>query len=129
MENKNLFICANHLFGNKYGTPRKEIELAVQDQESYWILDFPISAKDLLNDYRYLGFIILPQSEKQLIEQVKCSNRIDRLESILQEYRNYYAKYHNWKQDNTSHIPVVNLPNRLNETSKTIYLLTTKFSV
>jgi guanylate kinase len=43
MENEDLFVCVNQIFGNKYGTPRKEIEIAVHDQESYWVLDFPIS--------------------------------------------------------------------------------------
>jgi guanylate kinase len=34
MEHRNFFICVNNIYGNKYGTPRKEIELSVQDKGS-----------------------------------------------------------------------------------------------
>lgn len=129
MENKNIFLCVNYIFGNKYGTPRKEIELAVRSQESYSVLDFPVSKRYLFDDYRYLGFIILPKDEKQLIDQVKSSGRIDRLESILQEYRDDYAKYHIQEHSNASHISVVNSPNSLKETSKQIYSLATGFNI
>jgi len=129
MENENLFVCVNHIFGNKYGTPRKEIEIAVQDQGSYWMHDFPISRMNLLGDYKYLGFVILPQNEDQLIEQVKISNRTERLKFILQEYREHYVRYHNRAQDNASLISVVNAPNRLNETSRLIYSIAAKSNV
>jgi hypothetical protein len=83
---------------------------------------------DLLSNYKYLGFIILPQNEEQLVEQVKISNRTERLESILQEYRSYYARYHNQEQGSVSDIPIINVPHKLNETSKLIHSLSTSFN-
>lgn len=129
MEDKNHFVCVNHIFGNKYGTPKREIELAVQNEELFWMLDFPISRNSLLSDYRYLGFVILPQNEEQLIEQAKSSDRSDRLGSVLEEYRNCYAKYQNQAQIDSGYISVVNLPNKLDETSALIHSLAIKFSV
>ncbi|WP_346292161.1 hypothetical protein [Sphaerothrix gracilis] len=129
MENENLFVCVNQIFGNKYGTPRKEIETSIRDQESYWMLDFPISKINLLSDYKYLGFVILPQNEDQLVNQVKNSNRTERLLSILKDYRDYYAKYHNQRQEDDSLIAVVNTTNKLHETSQLIYSLANKLSL
>lgn len=129
MENEDLFVCVNQIFGNKYGTPRKEIEIAVHDQESYWVLDFPISKIDLLNAYKYIGFVVLPQDEDQLVNQVKNSNRAERLQFILQDYKNYYAKYHDQRQEDASPIAVINIPDKLYETSQLIYSLASNLSL
>ncbi|BAU42139.1 hypothetical protein [Leptolyngbya sp. O-77] len=129
MENENRFVCVNQIFGNKYGTPRKEIEIAIHDKESYWVLDFPILKIDLLSAYKYVGFVVLPQDEDQLVNQVKRSDRAERLQFILQDYKENYAKYHNQRQEDASLIAVINAPGRLYETSQLIYSLASNLSL
>jgi guanylate kinase len=121
MEAEKKFICVNEIFGNKYGTPKNEIEIAVEDQGRYWMLDFPISKRHLLKEYKYIPVVILAFDKKQLIEQITKSNRLDRLEYILKEYDDYYAEYHNFIDQKNTDIAIVNRPNKLKETSQQIY--------
>ncbi len=121
METEKHFICANEIFGNKYGTPKNEIEIAVKDQNKYWMLDFPISKRHLLKEYKYTPVVILALDKKQLIEQITKSNRLDRLEYILKEYDDHYQKYHDFTDKNNTDIVIINHTNELKENSQQIY--------
>ncbi|MFW9263516.1 hypothetical protein [Nostoc sp. CALU 546] len=128
MERGNCFVCVNNFFGNKYGTPKREIEMAMRSKDQYWVLDFSVSKKHLLDDYNYMSFIILPRDEEQLIHQIKKSERIDRLGCILEEYRNYYVKYHQTINDYKSAIVLTNLPDKASEISQWIHSIVTSLN-
>jgi guanylate kinase len=121
MEAEKRFVCVNEIFENKYGTPKDEIEIAVKDRDRYWILDFPISARYLLSQYKYISVIVLPSDKDQLIDQITKSNRLDRSEYILKEYDEFYEKYHDFTDQKKTDIIIVNHPNELKEASLQIY--------
>lgn len=123
MEDREVFLCVNQIYGNRYGIPRAEVEFAIQNRDRYWVLDFPISKKYLLDGYHYSGFVILPQDETQLVQQAKIAGRIDRLSTILEEYRKRYVGYHNQRNNNEQCIPIVNLPHSTHQTSRLIHSL------
>lgn len=121
METEKRFVCVNEFFDNKYGTPKDEIEIAVKDRERYWILDFPISKRHLLEKYNYISVVVLALDKKQLIAQITKSNRLDRLEYILEDYHNHYEKYYNFTDLKNPDIIIINHPDKLKETSQQIY--------
>lgn len=127
MENNDDFICVNSFFENKYGTPKKEVEMAIGAADQYWVLDFSLSKKYLLANYQYIGFIILPKNEEQLIKQAQKSNRIDRLEYILTEYRGYLIHHQSVDNDNSA-IVVTNLPDEARKTSQWINSVVTSLN-
>ncbi len=120
MEDKKVFICVNQIYGNKYGIPKREVEFAMQSKDHHWMLDFPISKKHLLNGCRYSGFIILPQNEEQLIEQARVAGRMDRLGTILEEYRKRYIEYYDRRPINDQCTPIINKPHSVYQTSQLI---------
>lgn len=121
MDAEKYFLCVNEFFGNKYGTPRTEIEIAVKDKDRYWMLDFPISKRYILEEYDYIPIVILASDKIQLIDQIIKSNRSNRLEYILNEYEDHYVKYHEFIDKENTDIVIVNYPDQLKETSLKIY--------
>lgn len=111
LEQGGFFLCVNHLPSGSYGTPIKEVEEAVTSKEEIWCLDFPISKKHLLSNHEHIGIILMPKDEKQLKEQIRKSDRLDRKDSILLDYRTNYQNV-----DENFYV-IVNKPNEIDETA------------
>lgn len=120
MEKNGNFICVNNLFKNFYGTPKKEVIDAVNDERNYWVLDFPISKKHLLKDFSQMFFIILPESVEQLKRQIESAERADRLPEIMNDYNENYSTFSNLSKIDLKTFVVVNKKNRKIETAKKI---------
>jgi guanylate kinase len=90
-QHRREFLCVNALFGNLYGTPVAEINEAVRDVETVWMMDFPISRRaEIFSTYPHLGVIIMPETEEQLRRQLCLSGRKNRLAEVLEDYRSNY---------------------------------------
>lgn len=120
MEHNCHFICVNNFFGNKYGTPKKEVERAIESVDEYWVLDFSITKKHLLDNYHHVSFVILPENEEQLVNNIIKSNRLDRLDYILEEFKHNYIKYYKLASNESSNI-IINIHSEINKTSKIIH--------
>jgi guanylate kinase len=121
MDIQKYFMCTNEIFGNKYGTPKNEIEIAVKDNNRYWILDFPISRRHIFQGYNYIPVIVLASNKEQLIDQINKSNRSDRLTHILKEYDDHYVIYNDFLHNKGRNIVIINSPEMLEKTSQQIY--------
>lgn len=89
----NGFLCQNDLFGARYGTPVKEVAHAAQADNELWMLDFPLSRKEIFNNITHQSLIILPASRRQLEDQLKHAGRSERLDDALHDYEANYAHF------------------------------------
>jgi guanylate kinase len=117
MDKDGYFICVNDFFNGKYGTPRREIETAINATNQIWVLDFSISKRHLLNDYKHIEFVILPENEAQLIRQIKNAGRTDREKDILKEYKDFCCRMEN---ESNSDFLITNFPDNVSATSQRI---------
>lgn len=89
-EKDKFFLAVNKHFDTWYGTPLNEIEHAVSSQEEIFVLDFMIGNRHQLASYDHKKVIIIPESEEQLATHVKKTNRLEREDEILNDYRKNY---------------------------------------
>lgn len=89
-EQSGVFLPLNRCYGNYYGTPISELKEAEHDLNTFWCLDYPLERSCLLNNYKYLGISILPETTSQLMHQISASGRINRKDDILKEYNQFY---------------------------------------
>jgi guanylate kinase len=114
------FLCTNHLYGYKYGTPLSAIQAAVDDQNQVYMMDFPLSQREnVFGAYRHYGVILLPTSEEQLQVQAMHSGRSDRLTEILSDYRTHYEGFHASPPPACLTV-VLNMPEMLHKTTAEI---------
>ena len=84
------FLIVNKYLSVLYGNARDEFDLALQDKDNTYILDYLIKDHEKLSAFKYSRVIIVPENEQQLIEQIKSSGRHDRTQSILSDCRENY---------------------------------------
>lgn len=84
------FWCSNTLFGNSYGTLKNDIEHSTSAEDTY-MLDWPIAKIQLLSPIAHTIFLVVPETEEQLAEQVIACGRKDRLDEIISDYRLHYS--------------------------------------
>jgi len=72
-------------FGFMYGTVRKDIELAEQSIEP-WVLDFDIrSFRTLFARTDHRAFIIVPETDEQLVSQLSSAGRMSRIPDAIEQ--------------------------------------------
>lgn len=78
LENGNYFLLVNHIYGNRYGTPRNTID-QILEEGNIPLLDFPLSAVHKLNEYEHILYkiYITPPSLSSLIRRLKIDGRIE----------------------------------------------------
>lgn len=89
LEKGGKFLIVNTNFNYKYGTPIDEINEAVNSQGNY-IVDFLIKDLHSFDSFRCKKIIVIPENEKQLIEQITSANRLERKDEIISDYRENY---------------------------------------
>lgn len=120
LERNGKFICVNNIFGNFYGTPKKEILNAKADENFCWVLDFSISKRHLLEDFAQMTFIIIPESIEQLNRQIEKSGRDERRSLIIDDYSEHYSGLSNFSKTNKNIHIIVNRENEKKKTAKKI---------
>lgn len=90
MNSNGAFWCSNIFFGNSYGTLQSDIAHSGVTQDKY-MLDWPVAKVDLLSEVATAIFLVVPESEEQLIQQATACGRGDRLGEILDDYRCHYS--------------------------------------
>lgn len=84
------FWYSNTFFGNSYGTLKNDIELSTSAEDIY-MLDWPVTKIRLLSTLAHTIYLVVPETEEQLVEQVIACGRGDRLDEIISDYRLHYS--------------------------------------
>lgn len=108
MEHQGDFFCVDTFYGHLYASPRRAIEAAMESHDQIWLKDRPLWKLDTFRSYFYASLIVLPESEAQLVAQIHESGRTERLESVLADYRQNYARYHTQAPEAVRTLVVVN---------------------
>lgn len=116
------FLPLNQCYGNYYGTPIKELEMAERDAQHFWCLDFPIERRHLFDRYKHCGIVVLPKNKEQLMCQIQTSNRSERKTQILMEYEMHYQKIIDLEL-----YCVINYPNEIAKTCREIQTIVEKY--
>lgn len=90
MNASGAFWCSNNFFGNSYGTLQSDISQSGITQDIY-MLDWPVAKVQQLSEVASIVFLIVPETEDQLIQQATACGRGDRLGEIIHDYRNHYS--------------------------------------
>ncbi len=90
MNSNGAFWCSNNFFGNSYGTLQSDIAHSGATQDTY-MLDWPVAKVHLLSEVATAIFLVVPESEEQLIQQATACGRGDRLGNIIDDYRRNYS--------------------------------------
>jgi|SRR5947209_7881261 len=120
MEKQGKFVTVNNLHGNLYGTPIDEVIEAVRNDNSRWVLDFPLSRRHLFEYYPHIGVVILPESIHQLIGQIQSSERAERLAEALDDYAQHYSPYQEQIVDEPRTFVVINFSGKKEEVATLI---------
>lgn len=114
------FLITNNSYGYMYGTPLVDVEQAVQDRNSMWVIDFPYYRRSIFDPYQHIEFMILPENEDQLVQQIHRGGRASRLNNIIAEYRESLTQLDKDKGLGTCPIIITNRRDRANDAVKDI---------
>ena len=90
-EKENKFFSVNFLFGNYYGLFLDDILKASSSQSrDVYMIDYPIHKWSDLKEHASFFILLMPVNKKQLLLQLECSGRVDRVEAALIDYDNNY---------------------------------------
>ncbi len=90
MNANGAFWCSNNFFGNSYGTLQSDIAHSGVTQDTF-MLDWPVAKVQQLSEVASAIFLIVPESEEQLIQQATACGRGERLGEIIDDYRSHYS--------------------------------------
>ena len=124
MKDAGDFIYTNEVFGNLYGTPKKE-SLFASNSNEIWLIDFPIALiSAAFYPLIYKAIALIPETEEQLKLQINLGNRQERQEAIFSDYFENYTRNLSDKVDAV----VINKFNELDATIREILLHFNKWS-
>lgn len=87
---ENLLFSHVEQLGHMYGTSRAEIELAVRD-DAFWVLDFSVERyRGAFSKVPHQAFVIVPETEAQLLDQLAVAGRHERIGVALNELRTHF---------------------------------------
>lgn len=90
MEKSSVFRYVNNVYGNFYGTPRKEA-FDASNAKDWWLIDFPIGlTANAFKDLEYKIIVIQPESNKALENQIVLAEREERITSIFKDFKENY---------------------------------------
>jgi guanylate kinase len=84
------FFCKNAQFDTLYGTPVKELEIAIEDSNNNYILDFMIKNYEQFECLKHRKILMLPETEELLKLRIISTNRQERESEILTDFRENY---------------------------------------
>jgi guanylate kinase len=87
LEENQKFLLVNNSYAYLYGMPLESIKFAENSKE-YYVADFRIKDLRLFDLINCIKIIVLPESEFQLIQQIKGASRSERMDEILKDYKN-----------------------------------------
>lgn len=116
-------------FGERYGTLKAEVRCAIEDEGTFYVLDFSIARRsDFFEGFRHLPIVILPETEYALEKQLERSGRTERIAAARDDLQVFQEMHHISKFTREVRF-IVNKPDNIHDTVSAIDLCAKSWAV
>lgn len=116
---KGIIGFVNEHLDAKYGNKIGDFKNAELSKDNY-ILDWPLSSREKLQQFNHLKIIIIPQTIEQLKFQIIKSGREKRMDEILSDFELNYSEEKLVELQRKDYIVIVNERDQINQTINNI---------